>query len=91
MTQVVIRILGLLLTVLVTGCNEQTSAEPQNMSYKTKAENASIRVEREHRLSENESVRVVIVPGFPYGERCVLYTGPTSGSMDCKEIMPPEQ
>ncbi len=79
------------LGVLVAACKEQTSAEPQNMSYKTKAENASIRVEREHRLSENESVRVVIVPGFPYGERCLLYTGPASSSIDCKGITPREQ
>jgi len=84
-------VLALLLAVLLVGCKDQSPPEPERMSYKTRAENASIRVEREHRLSENESVRVVIVPGFPYGERCVLYTGPTSSSLDCKEITPREQ
>ena len=82
--------LPLLLALLFAGC-DQTPPEPERVSNRTRAENASIHVEREHRLSEDEQIRVVIVPGFPMGERCVLYTGPGTSAMQCEEATSRQQ
>lgn len=85
------RIALLAALVALCACTEPAPPEKPSISYKTRAENASMRVEKEHRLSENETVRVVIVPGWPMGERCVLYTGPTSSAMACREVSPLRQ
>ena len=56
--------------------------------WKTRAEHAKAKVEKEYRLSETETMKVVIVPGFPMGERCVIYTNGQTSAMQCREITP---
>ena len=84
-----IALLGLVSPLLV-GCQErrQEAAAAQSVSYKTRAEHASAKVEKEYRLSETETIKVVIVPGFPMGERCVIYTNVQTSAMQCREITP---
>lgn len=76
-----------LLSGILTGCTGEASPPPEkpSISYKTRAENAQARIDRTYRLSETEIVKVIIVPGHPYGERCVVYSTPTSSTMHCRE------
>lgn len=76
--------------LLLTGCGEKPPEKP-GMSYKTRAEHAPIRVDKEIRLSETESIKVVIVPGFPMGERCVIYTNERGNAMQCREVTASQQ
>ena len=66
-------------------------SEAPAISYKTRAEHASVKVEKEYRLSETETIKVVIVPGFPMGERCVIYTNGQTSAMQCREVTPRQQ
>jgi hypothetical protein len=76
----------LLAVVLLAGCSDSDpTPQQQPISYRTRAENAPIKVLKEHRLSDTETVRLISVPGFPFGERCVLYTGPQTSSLQCGE------
>lgn len=73
------------------GCSEAPSAKEIReapISYKTRAENAHARIEKTYRLSETETVKVVIVPGWPFGERCIIYNNASnySSAMRCSEI-----
>lgn len=81
-------IAGLIASNALTGCSGEASPPPQkpSISYRTKAENANARIDKTYRLSETETIKVVIVPGFPYGERCVIYSNSTSSTMHCQEI-----
>lgn len=69
----------------LAGCKDPPVPKP-SVSYKTKAENAHARIEKTYRLSETETIKVVIVPGYPVGERCVIYTNGTSSTMSCSEL-----
>ena len=80
------------LCLLLAGCWEkpQAAAAPA-ISWKTRAEHAKVKVEKEYRLSETETMKVVIVPGFPMGERCVVYSNERGNAMQCREITPGQQ
>ena len=45
-----------------------------------------MRVEKTYRLSETETVKTIIVPGWPLGEKCVIYSNAVSSTMQCREI-----
>lgn len=77
--------------VAVAGCKEATPEKPPPISQKVRVENLQARIDKTYRLSETESVKIVIVPGFPFGERCVIYSNAVSSTMQCREIMPREQ
>jgi hypothetical protein len=80
------------LCLLALGCSEATSTtERQPVSQKVRIENLQPRVEKSYRLSEAESIKVVIIPGFPMGERCLVYSNATSSAMQCREVLPSEQ
>lgn len=75
----------------LAGCSDGPSAKEIReapISYKTRAENAHARIEKTYRLSETESIKVVIVPGWPFGERCIIYNNASnySSAMRCSEI-----
>ena len=76
----------------LAGCQgaEPPAAQP-SISYKVKAENASARIEREFRLSESETVKTIMVPGFPYGSRCVVYQRNEAVAMQCAEVFASQQ
>lgn len=81
-------LLSLVAIALFASCSEPVPTDPApqpEISYRTRAENAPIKVLKEHRLSETETVRLISVPGFPFGERCVLYTGPQTSALQCGE------
>jgi hypothetical protein len=82
-----------LVCLLIAGCWEkpQEAAAAPAVSWKTRAEHATVKVEKEYRLSETETMKVVIVPGFPMGERCVIYTNERGNAMQCREITPGQQ
>lgn len=87
-------ILALGVIAVLSGCSESPSAKEirqQPVSYKTRAENAHARIDKTYRLSETESIKIVIVPGHPYGERCVIYTNGQSSTMHCREIAAQQQ
>lgn len=73
----------------IAGCSEPvtTVSTPAKapISYRTRAKNAPIKVLREHRFNDTEAVRLLSIPGFPYGERCVLYTAPQTSALQCGE------
>ena len=78
----------------LAGCSEAPSAneiKQAPVSYKTRVENAHARIDKSYRLSETETVKIVIVPGHPYGERCVIYTNGQSSTMHCREIAAQQQ
>lgn len=80
--------------VALPGCSEAPSAKEIReapISHKTRAENAHARIEKTYRLSEIENIKVVIVPGHPLGERCVIYTNGAASAMQCREILPNQQ
>ena len=80
------------LCLLLAGCQDrQEAAAAPAISYKTRAEHAKAKVEKEYRLSETETIKVVIVPGFPMGERCVIYSNGQGNTMQCREITPGKQ
>jgi hypothetical protein len=84
---------AIFLCLLLVGCQErqQEAAAAPAISYKTRAEHATAKVEKEYRLSETETIKVVIVPGFPMGDRCVIYTNVQGSTMQCREITPGQQ
>lgn len=76
----------------LAGCDRAPAPPPQpSISYKTRVENATARIEQTYRLSETEIVKVLIVPGWPMGERCVIYSGPSGSTMSCRELVPSRQ
>ena len=81
-----------LICLLLAGCQRQhEAAAAPAISWKTRAEHATAKVEKEYRLSETETMKVVIVPGFPMGERCTIYTNDRGNAMQCREITPSQQ
>lgn len=80
--------------LLLTGCDGRAAAEPKekpDISQRVRVENLPIRVERSQRISETETVQVIIVPGFPYGKRCVVFTKNDSSAMQCEDVRPRQQ
>ena len=81
--------MALISVVLLTlaGCDGRAAPKPKaDISQRVRVENLPIRVERSHRISETESVQVVIVPAFPYGKRCIVFTKADSSAMQCDDI-----
>ena len=85
-----VRPIPLACCLLLPGCGEKPPEKP-GMSYKTRAEHVPIRVDKEIRLSETESIKAVIVPGFPMGDRCVIYSNGTASAMQCREVTASQQ
>jgi hypothetical protein len=86
------KLLLMLCIAALAGCDKPPAAEVQSsVSYKTRAENAVARVEKTYRLSDTESLKIVIVPGYPLGERCVVYTNGHTSAMQCRELLPSQQ
>lgn len=79
--------------LLMLAACRPAATEPQkpSISYKTKVENASARVDKSYRLSETETVKVIIVPGHPMGERCIVYSNGQTSTMQCSELRPAQQ
>lgn len=77
--------------VAVIGCKEATPEKPPPISQKVRVENLQARMAKSYRLSETESIKIVIVPGFPFGERCVIYSNAISSTMQCREITTSQQ
>lgn len=77
----------LLLSAVLAGCTEAapTTTQPP-ISEKVRVENLQARVEKSYRLSETESIKIVVVPGWPFGERCVIYSNAVGSTMQCREI-----
>lgn len=85
-------LVAMLACLSLSGCGEKAQAVPEPaISWKTRAEHAKAKVEKEYRLSETETMKVVIVPGFPMGERCTIYTTGQTSAMQCREITPGQQ
>jgi len=80
-------------TALLVGCGSQAAPEPKEsgISYRTRAENAPARIVKTWRLSEDESVKVLVVPGFPFGERCIIYGDQRGNTMQCSEMSARQQ
>ncbi len=78
-------------SLFMPSCSGPTPPKPAPISQKTRVENLQARVEKSYRLSETESVKIVIVPGWPFGERCVIYSNAVSSTMQCREVLPHEQ
>jgi len=71
------------------GCNRGPSVEAKpkpDISQRVRVENLPIRLEREQRLAEGETVKIIIVPGFPFGNRCIVYEGRSGAAIHCEEI-----
>lgn len=78
--------------LVALGCSEATpNTTPPPISQKIRVENLQARVEKSYRLSETDSIKIVIVPGYPMGERCLIYSNATSSTMQCREVLPHEQ
>ncbi len=73
------------------GCSKAAPDNPPPISYKTRVENMHARIDKTYRLSETESIKIVIVPGHPYGERCVIYTNGATSAMRCRELLAQHQ
>jgi len=86
------RLIALFSLLALAAC-QPAATEPTkpSISWKTRAENANARIEKTYRLSETESVKVVTVPGYPLGERCVIYNNGQSSAMQCRELLPSHQ
>ncbi len=78
---------------LLSGCPEPNplKQEAASISQKVRVQNLKPRIEQAYALSDTESVRILIVPGWPMGEKCLVYSNATSSTMQCREILPQEQ
>lgn len=87
------RQLTLFAAAALVGACQPVATEPvrPSISYKTKVENTSARVDKSYRLSETETVKVIIVPGHPMGERCIVYSNGPASTMQCSELRPADQ
>jgi len=70
-------------TGLLRGHTEQPATD--------QPEDPQARIEKTYRLSETETVKIVMVPGWPVGERCVIYSNAVSSTIQCREISPGHQ
>ena len=75
----------------VPSCSKPAPPKQPPISQKVRVENLHARVEKSYRLSETESIKIVIVPGWPFGERCVIYSNAVSSTMQCREITTSQQ
>jgi len=77
---------------MLSGCSEPKQAKEQpQISQKVRVQNLQPRIEKTYRLSETETVKVLIMPGWPMGEKCVIYTNGSTSTMQCREALPHEQ
>ena len=67
-------------------CSRAPDPKSPPISQKVRVENLQARVEKTYRLSDTETVKTVIVPGWPLGEKCVIYSNAMSSTMQCREI-----
>lgn len=84
----------IMVVAVASGCGGRSTAEAKpkaDISEKVRVDNLPIRVEREQRLSDTEAVKVIIVPRYPYGQRCIVYVNGPARSMQCDEIFATEQ
>lgn len=77
--------------VMLSGCSEPKQEPPPRISQKVRVENLQPRIAKTYRLSETETVKVLIMPGWPMGEKCTIYSNQTSSTMQCREALPHEQ
>ena len=81
----------------VLGCSRAAPDKPPPVkesppiSQKVRVENLQARTEKSYSLSGSETIKIVIVPGYPFGERCVIYSNANSSTMQCREITPGQQ
>jgi len=73
------------------GCSEAAPDKRPLISQKVRVENLQARIEKSYRLSDTESVKILMVPGWPFGERCVIYMNGQTSTMQCREITPSQQ
>lgn len=86
------RLTLLTIPMLLAACQPATPEPTKpSVSYKTRAENAEARIDKTYRLSDTESVKVITVPGWPSGERCVVYSNGSAIAMQCGELSPSKQ
>lgn len=87
-----VAMLAILVGVMLSGCSEPKQAKEQpQISQKVRVQNLQPRIEKTYRLSETETVKVLIMPGWPMGEKCVIYTNGSTSTMQCREALPYEQ
>ena len=67
-------------------CSRSTDPKPLPISQKVRVENLQARVEKTYRISEAEPVKTIIVPGWPFGEKCVIYSNAASSTMQCRDV-----
>lgn len=81
----------------VLGCSRAAPDKPPPVkesppiSQKVRVENLQARTEKTYPLSGSETIKIVIVPGYPFGERCVIYTNGATSTMSCREITAGQQ
>ena len=78
-------------SLFMPSCSRPAPATPPPISQKVRVENLQARIEKTYRLSETESIKIVIVPGWPFGERCMVYSNAVSSTMQCREITAGQQ
>lgn len=78
-------------SLFVPSCSKPAPPKPSLISQKVRVENLQARIAKSYRLSETESIKVVIVPGYPFGEKCVIYSNAVSSTMQCREITTSQQ
>lgn len=84
--------IALIMAVLfMPSCSGPAPPTPLPISQKVRVENLHARIDKTYRLSETESIKIVIVPGWPFGERCVIYSNAVSSTMQCREITTSQQ
>ena len=67
-------------------CSRSTDPKPPPISQKVRVDNLQARVEKTYRLSDTETVKTIIVPGWPLGEKCVIYSNAVSSTMQCRDV-----
>ena len=78
-------------SLFLLSCSKPAPPKQPAISQKVRVENLQARIEKTYRLSETENIKIVIVPGWPFGERCVIYSNAVSSTMQCREITTSQQ
>lgn len=89
----IVTLMALAAVAAVMGCSDPKPPKEQQpqISQKVRVQNLQARIEKTYRLSETESIKTVIVPGYPIGEKCIVYSNAVSSTMQCREILPSQQ
>ena len=77
--------------LFMPSCSRAPDSKSPPISQKVRVENLQARVEKTYRLSETETVKTIVVPGWPLGEKCVIYSNAVSSTMQCREITTRQQ